>query len=99
MSAAPLHPIDRRGAALQKARLHARRMRRCAALSVEAGDVPAARRAMARVRAAEAREARASRRYATAVLDAYCGPAPAVIPVPACLSPGLAMAGSVADGQ
>jgi hypothetical protein len=99
MSAPPLHPIDALGAALQQARLRTRRLRRRAALAAEAGNVPAARRALARLQAAEAQEARAYRQYAAAVLDTYCGPAPAFIPLPAHVGSGGEQARSVAHGR
>lgn len=99
MSAPRLHPIDRLGAALQRARLHTRRLRRRAALAGEAGDAPVARSVLARLEEAEAEEARAYRRFAAAVLDTHCGPAPAYIPLPAGLLSAAERPGSVADGR
>jgi hypothetical protein len=72
MSSEPLDPIDRLASEYQEARLRKRRFHRCAALAVQAGDVPATRRALAHLRTAASGETRAYRRYVRAVFDAYC---------------------------
>src|SRR6266536_487576 len=79
-----LNAVDRLAAVYQQARLHKRRMHRCASLAIAAGDPAAVSAALLRFRVAVGWEARTRRRYERAVLveyawwtDAPAAPAPA----------------------
>ena len=62
-----LDVVDRLAAAYQQARLHRRRMHRCVADAIAAGNVAAVRAALARLQIAIAWEHRTERRYLRAV--------------------------------